>query len=180
MQTRVEDVRRYKFQRDEHFFFDANIWLHIYGPNPPSQGGLSRVYSSALRDMRMAGCHIFIDVLVMSEFVNRYARLEHKQSGSGGESFKEFRRSEKFKPVALDISMNAKRIVTLCQAIGSAFEATDIVSLLTDFGAGNHDFNDQMIREICLVNSLKLVTDDVDFADSDLAILTANPQLIEA
>ena len=179
MQARVEDVRHYKFQRDENLFFDANVWLHIYGPNPPSSGGPSRVYSSALRDMRMAGCRIFIDVLVMSEFVNSYARREYAQSGSGTEGFKAFRRSESFKPIALDISVNAKRIFTMCQAIDSAFAATDIVSLLTDFGAGNHDFNDQMIRQICLANNLKLVTDDTDFADSDLVILSANPQLIE-
>ena len=50
--------------------------------------------------------------------------------------------------------------------------------LLTDYAAGNSDFNDQVITELCKNNGFTLITNDSDFKTQDIPILTANSNLL--
>ena len=173
----IADIRSYSIQSGDRFFFDANVWLCLWGPAVSSKRR-SNAYSRAMCDIRVAGCPIFLDALVMSEFINAFARLEWYRSVSASGKFKDFRKSPDFKPVANDIALNAKRIAMFCSACESEFTSVDIASLLNDFALGDSDFNDQMIAEICRKNGFALVTDDADFAGSGLNILTANRGLL--
>ncbi len=121
---------------------------------------------------------ISIDVLVLAEFINRYARWENKAICPDME-FKQFRNSEAFKSCARDITITCKRIIKRCKRCSSCFVDVDISLLLDQFGEGGYDFNDQIITEICRKKGFILVTDDSDFIDSDLTILTANPTLLQ-
>jgi hypothetical protein len=49
---------------------------------------------------------IYIDVLVLSEFINTYSRTQWKFVARHIESFKAFRNSSHFKPVAQEIGDN--------------------------------------------------------------------------
>lgn len=49
--------------------------------------------------------------------------------------------------------------------------------LLKDYAAGDSDFNDQVIVELCKREDLTLVTHDGDFKGSGIPILTANKNL---
>jgi predicted nucleic acid-binding protein len=180
IEARVQDIRFYTFRRGEDLFLDANVWLCINGPTTPSPRTSTVAYSKALRDIRLSGGTIFIDVLVLSEFINRYARLEYGQTCTDGRDFKQFRDSAEFGSIAHQISIAAKRVVTQCQRTESGFVPIDIVSLLVEYEQKRHDFNDQMIAETCRAKNLKLVTHDFDFRNFGLDILTANRQLIEA
>ncbi len=175
----VKDISSYSFSEDESFFLDANIWLSVYGPMAYKRRKAS-IYANALSNIRKAGCFIFIDVLILSEFINAYARWEHRQSSLGIKAFKDFRKNEAFVPIAKDIAANAKRIIKQCQRHESNFTSIDIEALLTEFEKGNLDFNDQIFSEICKNKKLILVTDDGDFKNSELAILTANSRLLKA
>lgn len=157
---------------------DANIWLSVYGPMA-YQRSRALIYANAIRDIRKAGCFIFVDVLIISEFINTYARWEHKQSASRMSKFKDFRKSAAFVTIAEDIAVNTKRIIKQCQRCHSDFVSIDIEELLTEFEKGKSDFNDQIFSKICKNNGLVLVTDDGDFKDSGLTILTANSRLLK-
>ncbi len=177
--SNIKDIGSYSFSRDDKFFLDANIWLSVYGPMTHNRRRAS-IYSSAIRDIHSTGCAVYIDVLIISEFINVYARWEHKQSASRNNNFKDFRRSSAFVKIAEDIAVNAKRIIKQCQLCDSNFANIDIEALLTEFGKGDLDFNDKVFSTLCKDRGLILVTDDEDFKGSDLAVLTANDRLLKA
>lgn len=177
--SRIEDIRSYVFQPQDRLFLDTNIWLSIYGP-VAFQRKRSAIYSRALRDIRQAGSAIFIDVLVLSEFINAYSRMEFNQCTPRSSSFKAFRSSPDFQVIALDIAKTAERIVKQCRRCETDFMTADIESVLTEFGQGQSDFNDQMIAGICIPANFKLITDDRDFRTAGVDILTANDRLLGA
>lgn len=174
----IKDISSYSFSKDDQLFLDANIWLSVYGPMAYKRSR-ALIYSNAIRDIRRASCFVFVDVLIISEFINTYARWEHKQSSSRKKNFKDFRKSSDFAPIAKDITANAKRIIKQCQRCSSNFTGVDIEALLTEFEKGDSDFNDQIFSEICKDKGLVLVTDDADFKGSKLTILTANSSLLK-
>ncbi len=176
--NRINDVRLYSFSNDDRLFLDANIWLSVYGPLAYNRRRRARYYSKALRDIRNSDCEVFLDALVLSEFINNMARWEYGQSSPKPSTFKIFRQSSAFKAIAENIVNNVRRIVSQCRRCESNFTGVDIQSLLTEFEKGDSDFNDQMISEICKHKGLTLITDDADFKGSDLTILTANNRLL--
>ena len=118
--------------------------------------------------------------MVLSEFINRYSRLTYNLFKTAGSTidFKEYRQSPDFKPVAKDIESSVRRILKHCQRTESGFSDCDINSLLTKFGEGNSDFNDQVMVELCKNKGFKLITHDSDFRDCGVTVLTANNRLL--
>ena len=51
--------------------------------------------------------------------------------------------------------------------------------MVDQYAKGNADFNDQMIVALCKENEFKLVTDDGDFHNQDISIVTANNRLLK-
>ncbi len=171
------DIRSYYFGTPDHLFLDANVWLSLYGQAAWARRRTSD-YSRAWRDIVQVGCPVFIDVLVVSEFINAYARIEYQRLRTGPMTFKDFRNSSHFPPIAAIIAQCVTRILRRCQRLDSGFETCDINRLLNDFARGSEDFNDQVIVEVCRTRGLKLITDDGDFKGAGLDILTANPNLL--
>jgi predicted nucleic acid-binding protein len=69
MANKIRSIERHNFSRKEQLFLDANIWIYVYGPQGPNDRK-NRIYSSALANILRANAAIYIDVLVLSEFVN--------------------------------------------------------------------------------------------------------------
>ena len=174
MVYKTVEVRHYNFTPQDKLFLDANIWFYLYGPQQLGNRW-ARIYSMVFNDILNAKSRIYIDVLIVSEFINSYARLKWKLAASHIKSFKDFRNSSYFKPVAQDIAADAKRVVDHCSRIESGFATLAIDDLLTEYAAGNSDFNDQVITELCKKNGLTLITNDRDFRSQEIQILTANP-----
>lgn len=180
MSPQISDIKKYTFHEGDSFLFDANIWMLIYGPIA-NKDGRTEVYSAALRDIRKNNCLIFIDVLILSEFINAFSRFEFNQLDPiiKPQKFKDFRNSAQFKSIAQEISINARKIIKICCRCDSMFESADLPNVLARYEQGNSDFNDQMIIEICKSKDLVLVTHDADFKPEDVNILTANKKLLK-
>lgn len=180
MTTEVCRIDSYDFAESEVLFIDTNIWVYIYAPQAPDDWK-TRVYSKALAKILTAKCRIFIDALVLSEFINRYARLTYQlNTGTGSTiSFKEYRRSPDFKPVAKEIVSSVRRMLKHCQRTESGFSSSSIEQVLTEFEEGDSDFNDQLMIELCKNNGFKLITHDHDFKESGLTVLTANKKMLD-
>ena len=172
----VSHVESYDFTSEDKLFLDTNIWLFIYGPQDPTSTKMY-TYSSAFHHILKAQSRIYIDALVISEFINAYARQQW-QLVAPDTKFKEFRNSPHFKPVAQEIADNTKRVLNHCSRIGSRFETLDVDGLMNEYAEGGADFNDQVIRELCNSRDLKLVTDDGDFGGQGVSIITANRRLL--
>ena len=181
MPYRAIDISSYAFGDRDEVLFDANIWLYIYGTYPPKDWRVS-VYSNAYSHALQSKCRIYFDLLVASEFVNRYARLVHALfTGAVLETpaqFKEFRESTNFKEVAQQITSDLKQIVQHCQRIESDFPRLDVDAILNSFGRGECDFNDLVLAELCRTRNLTLVTHDRDFKGLNVTVLTANQKLL--
>ena len=177
MRHKAMSVNNYIFTSEDKLFLDANIWLYIYGPQKP-RGFWTNIYSQALARILAAKSHIYIDVLIVSEFINVYARQKWRLVAPQGQNFKNFRRSSGFKPVAQDIAADVRHVLSHCSRIESGFATMDKDDLLNDYAAGNYDFNDQVITELCKKEGLTLITNDGDFRGQGIAVVTANRHLL--
>ncbi|MBI5185017.1 MAG: hypothetical protein HZA01_04735 [Nitrospinae bacterium] len=93
-------------------------------------------------------------------------------------NFKSYRNSPEFKPVAKDIEASVRGMLKHCRRTECVFSKCDIDRVISKFGEGNSDFNDQLMLELCKYKGFALITHDRDFSDCGLTILTANKQLL--
>jgi len=180
MPSKADDITAYTFTSFDRLLLDANVWMFVHGPTAPGDRRAA-VYSRALARILAANSTVHADVLVLSEFINRYARLRHTilQSTAGAPShFKHFRNSVDFRPVAQDIADAVRRILKHTTRTESGFTSADIASLIDEYERGNSDFNDQMLVELCKRQGFTFVTDDQDFKGSGLSLITANRRLL--
>lgn len=179
MPTEIFRVDSYEFAESDELFMDTNVWLYVYAPQAPDDKR-TRVYSRALASILSAKSRIFIDAMVLSEFINRYSRLAYNLFKAAGSTidFKEYRQSPDFKPVAKDIESSVRRILKHCHRTESGFSDCDIDSLLAKYGEGDSDFNDQLMVELCKSKCFKLITHDHDFKNCGVTVLTANNRLL--
>lgn len=175
----IHNVKNYNFSPEDELFLDTNIWMYIYGQHE-SNDPLGKVYSDALGRILNAKSVIYVDVLVVSEFINAFARMEWKDHEQFKEKpFKSFRNSREFKAVALQISKYVRKILNCCTPVESGFSHVDLPALFNDYAAGRADFNDQIIAALCKREALKLITHDGDFRNKDVFVITANKRLLK-
>lgn len=179
--SKAFDISSYKFAEADKLFFDANIWLSLYGPQGAPNDPKAQIYSNALAEAVRAKSQIWVDALVVSEFVNRFARIEYDiqfPNRTKRPNFKQFRNSPDFKPISQAIAAAVRNILKFSARIESGFSVVDINALLSEFETNPNDFNDQILAGLCKNNSLVLVTHDSDFKDKGVDILTANQKIL--
>ncbi len=112
--TKIIDIENYCFSSEDKLFFDANVWIHIFytGNNPNDRR--VRIYSEAFKKALTKGSMIFRDYLVLSEFVNILSRIEYNRR-SLETTFKNFRNTSGFPPIASEISGYCKEIIKVTQ-----------------------------------------------------------------
>jgi predicted nucleic acid-binding protein len=172
----VHSVEDYDFSDGQHFFFDTNIWLYIYGPIS-FPDWRSDVYSRALKEIRDSEGSIYINCMIISEFINAFARIEFKQQSEFGK-YKEFRNSPDFRHIAEDISHNLKKILKSTLTCDPDLVGIKLPEIMDTFEEGRYDFNDLVFAEICRAKDLIFVTHDRDFRDLGIEILTANERML--
>ena len=152
-------------------FVDANVLIYLFW----STGSRwERDYAKVFKDLHKQGNALFVDFLVISEFINTVLRLEWKNLQPAS-NFKDFRDSEDGRNTASDIFMIIKNdILGRFDIVGKTFNKHEIESLLQ---VDSLDFVDKSIVAICKENDLVLLTNDKDFNDADLDILTGNPNI---
>ena len=187
IEHRARAVSDHNFTSTDRLFLDTNIWIYVYGPqssNPdPDELNkkLAATYSDMLRRIMAAGSQVYIDVLVVSEFINRCAKINWKHSKKGAhEDFKAYRNSDAYTLVATEIAREIKRILKLCLLIEDHFKTLTIDASIREYAEGYSDFNDQIITELCKRKELMLITHDGDFKRKrqEIPILTANRKLL--
>ena len=170
-------IMDHNFNGEDRLFLDANIWLYLYGPQKPRTRAVD-VYSDMLKRILTERSKIYIDVLIVSEFINRYARMKWELVKRKNENFKKFRKSSRFNPIAKETAEIASRIMSHCSRIESGFATFDIYDLFDTYSCGSFDFNDQIIGGLCKNMGLILITHDSDFKGQNISILTANQRLL--
>lgn len=181
MNNKAHNLKSYSFSQGEQILVDTNIWLYLFPePGNPKQR-FAKQYSSAFSRLIKAQAQPVLDPMVLSEYLNRYCRIEY-----GGHfiklysKYKEFRQSSDFSAVASDAEIFASRILHLCQIHSVPADKLDLHQALHEFKSGQTDFNDAVLVDICKKSNLKLMTNDGDFLHGGIEVLTTNPRLLQA
>lgn len=193
MQNKAIDVAIYNFRAEDKILPDANIWLYLYSPAaiayPPGLQPVIKTYTRAWAILHQKGATVWLDTLVLSEVINRLLDEEWQRidpppnQGNQGRKYKnrkEFRRSQDYPPAARSVEAIAKLVVTYSKPLDHSFSNWNLTQLLTEFGSGSTDWNDQLIVETCLHHNVKLLTHDSDHLTGGIEVLTSNPTLLAA
>lgn len=175
---KIFNIRDYKFSAEDRLFFDTNIWFYLIGPrdNPDKQ---AQVYFRALEDILQSKSIVYIDTIIISELINRYAKYLAKQLYNiETRQYEKFRESKKFNAVTQAVGKALNGIMDISQLVSNSFEKAEINSIISSYSRSGKGFNDQILEQICLANNLMLVTNDIDFKNSKCHILTANYNLL--
>jgi len=168
--------------KDRQLFFDANVLLYLFGSvGTPSNQWAINTYSAIFGNCLKMQNVLCVDVLVLSEFINRCLRIEYENHLKTNKldrnqfNFKDFRSTNEGIQVAQDVESVVKgRILKDFKLVGKLFNEADITAI----SLVNSDFNDELIVKTCKEHQCVLVTNDADFSGVDIDILTANNKII--
>jgi predicted nucleic acid-binding protein len=154
-------------------FFDANILIYLFWPT--SQHNFEKNYAHVFKKLLQQRNNLFVDFLVLSEVINRVVRIEH-QKLNPTQKFKDFRNSQNGKDALYDIYIIVKNdILKQFNVVGKTFNKQEIESYLI---VDELDFVDKATVTLCKENALVLLTNDKDFKNTDLDILTGNLSIL--
>lgn len=165
---------------DDRLFVDTNIWLKLHGPCPVEDKKF-RVYSKLLGRAldKNVRAKLGTNLSVISEFINRFCRDDVDANHPEFQNYKAFRASAEFAMTAKAAVIAAQGILKVSTVLpidtgdGDASRES-IEKNLNLFLSGKIDFNDAVIVETCRKHGYTLVTDDGDFVDVDIPIVSAN------
>lgn len=166
-------LKDFAYLSDKDVFVDANVLIYLFWPTGQLsyESNYARVFSNLIRQ----GNNLYVDFLVISEVVNRVLRIEHQKLNSN-QKFKDFRNSQYGKEVVNDIYLIVQNnILRSFKIIGKSFNKSDIEGFLI---VDQIDFVDKATISICTENNLVLLTNDRDFKNSGIDILTSNPHIL--
>ena len=167
--------------KNRKIFCDANVLIEVFSkvsPEPSSlQRDTSKIYSVIVKQK-----NLFVDFNVVSEFINRTHRVqfaeweqfENCKPGKENQKLdykKDFRNSREGKNTLNDIYTKVKTILNHLQVVGKAFQGDDLEHFLQ---LDELDFVDKAIKSICHEHNMVLFTNDIDFKNSGIDVLTAN------
>lgn len=181
MNNKAHDLAYYSFASGEQILIDTNIWLYLF-PAPGNPHRLfAQQYSTAFSRLISAQAQPVLDPMVLSEYLNRYCRIEWEGNFRNQyPTFKQFRESADFHAVASSAQTFAGRILNFCQIHSVSPDELDLNQALSDFVSGQVDFNDALLIDLCKKRNLKLMTNDADFQIGGIEVLTTNPRLLRA
>lgn len=178
--NKAHDARWYSFKNDEPFLLDASVWLYLFAAPSDPKSSFADGYSQVFKKMLVGKVSLILDALVLSEYLNRYIRIEYRAWTSKYPNLKDFRKSSDFGPVAQSAATQAKQILKLCSCCDHLFSKCDLTRVLTDFENGLMDLNDGMLIEACRLNGWKFLTNDSDCVLGGIHLLTIHPRLLKA
>ena len=170
-------LENYEDIKGREVFFDANIILYIYWTT--GNRSWMRQYSTLFNKLLKQGNKMYVNYLVISEVVNRAIRIEHEKyqkSQSKAIRYKDYRNSDAGVEALEDIyTILEHDVLKHFDVVSDGYDKLDIESFLI---VDNLDFGDKAIEKTCIDRDMVLITNDADFKNSKLDILSVNSKLI--
>lgn len=181
MKNKALDARTYQFQPEEPILIDANVWLYLQPPAAQPTPNWAAAYSSAFSKLLHAKAQPVVDALVLSEYLNRYIRLEYDATWKTTyPKFKDFRKSADGTLILQSAVAEIGQILKSAAARDTQLACIDMAAVLGQVQTGMIDFNDGLLIENCRLNGWKLLTHDRDMTVGGIEVLTTNPHLLQA
>ena len=155
-------------------FIDANILIYLFFPTNNQKW--ENQYATIYKKLLLQGNDIYVDFITISEVINRTFRIEYKKQAIEDLNYKNFRNSDIGKEKLQEIFLIVKEtILTNFKIINKSFNLTEIEKILI---VDEMDMGDKSILLICEENNFVLLTNDSDFKNTNIDILTANNRLL--
>ncbi|MFA7084087.1 MAG: type II toxin-antitoxin system VapC family toxin [Arcobacteraceae bacterium] len=170
--SNIEDISNKKI------FFDANILIYLFWTTGTSwETSYAKMYSK----LNTQNNTYAVDFIVISEFVNRAIRIEYEKYlkefnlTKKDFNFKEYRDSKDGNEALEDIyEIVSAEILEKFEVVEKVYSKSTIYSLLS---VDELDFSDKVIVQICSENNCILITNDKDFKNSNIPIISCNKNL---
>ena len=176
--AKIFNINQYKPKKDDEFLFDTNVWIYITIPALSYDQTLEQVYSNFFGSIRNSKAKILTSFVIISEFVNRYLRNEHKKYNNKHNTnitYKIFKTKQEYEDsykyitnIVNDVILkNSEVIITPKQIIE---QESDVYNYNE-----NCDLNDNYIIELSKYRECFLVSSDRYMANSsaDINVLSA-------
>lgn len=170
----IDDITDLK---DRAVFFDANVLIYLFWPS--GKYTLEKKYARIFGRLLRQGNQLVVDIMVISEVINRVIRIEHEKRNKKNHSvsFKKYRDSKHGKEALRDIYTRIRNdILKRFTIVGKLFDNKQVDGLMV---VDKLDFVDKSIAVICRENNFVLITNDADFKDADFGVLSENRRLLE-
>lgn len=160
----VLDIKSYSPNKTDQFFIDANILFYLYCPLGDYPKNIIDEYSVFIKKVINSGSKIFISSLVLSEFINRFGRLEFElwksTIGNPRKDYnRDFKKSNEFKTcMRLVKKIIQKQILSYITLIDDEISNLNISAILSDID--KIDFNDRYYIALAILKNLKIITHD--------------------
>lgn len=159
--------------RGREIFVDANVLIYLFWATGSQDW--EKQYASLFKGFLKQGNKLYIDFSVISEIINREIRIAQGVHTEYKNEYKKFRDSPCGQSTLKDIyTIVGETILPTFNIIGKNFDKDDIKCLLI---VDKMDFVDKSILSICKDNNFVLLTNDKDFKDANIDIVTCNPKL---
>jgi predicted nucleic acid-binding protein len=180
MRNKAYNLSHYSFACKEKILVDTNVWIYLFPPPGNPRNDFATSYSWAFLAMIRAEAIPVIDPSIISEYLNRYCRIEWEvHFRKIYPKFKTFRKSPDFLSVAHAASTFASNILAKSSMHDLHTGKTQLLQAIQSFKTGQLDFNDTLLVDLCKQLDMKLLTNDSDFQTGGIDILTANPKLLK-
>lgn len=167
--------------KDRKIFFDANVLIYLFWAS--SSSSWENKYASLYTRLNAQKNKFVLDYIVLSEFVNRAIRIEYDNYLEANNltkrdlKYKEYRSSQDGQDTLSDIYLTViDDILEEFEVAEKGYSQNDLTMMCV---VDNLDFSDKAIEQICNENQFVLLTNDTDFSNSRIEILSCHRRLYE-
>lgn len=164
---------------DKKIFFDANILIYLFWASASSSW--ENQYASLYTKLNAQNNKFVLDYIVLSEFINRAARIEYDNYLAANNltknsfRYKDYRNSQDGQTALEDIYLTVTQdILNEFEVVEKSYSRDDLMMMCF---VDNLDFSDKAIEKICNENQFVLLTNDTDFSSSNIDILSCHNKL---
>lgn len=166
MANNIIDITKYSPKSLDTFFFDNNVWMYLFCPLGNYNKAKQKHYSAFFKDAQSCRSCIFINSMVLSEFSNRYLKLDfelwkEETKSYGAQYKKDYVGKTRYKQTVDEIKISINKILSCSEKSSDSFTAIELKNVYKHFS--EIDFNDSYYIEFLTLNKWKIVTDDSDF-----------------
>lgn len=165
--------------KNKKILLDTNIWIYIFCEIGGYNKYFVNIYSRAFYILLKSNNTIYTDLCILSEFINRYLKIacanyqERKQLPSIDYK-RDYRVTKDYKEAwATVCDIVNKKILSRTQIINAEYDQSSMAKLLQKDQLET-DFNDNHLVNLCEVEDMFLMTNDADFKNANLNVITEN------
>jgi hypothetical protein len=166
-ENKIIKIGSYTPKSSDVFLFDNNIWMYLFCPLAGFQKDKKqRVYSNFFSSLLSRKLPIYINSLILSEFSNRYLRLDYDlcNKNTFPLKYKLFKKdyvgSPQYVKTTSDVKSLLNQIMSVCQKCSDEFNSINIPEVFNLFE--KIGFNDSYYMHLAKLKNWIIVSDDSD------------------